>query len=593
MINVIPGLTGNLDFVIPGLTGNLDLRHSRLDRESFYYLCSTMRKIVLSLSFMLFAVLTALAQSGAASFGGRVVDENGPIEGVTVVAIHQGTNAQYSTTTDAGGWWQLPDVLTGGPYTLRIHYFGYNPLTVRGLYTYAGQNIVVDADLEAGTSYAYADEAATSLRLGPELGGGTVPVSPLGYDLVSQRIFTPVAFDVRQEASLYGMAQQWTVPTGASRFHGSAYGFASVTPGSTSSVTPGSTGSLSGLGGLNLATPLGNQDYQLFAGAQYDRYGLSAAGRFDARLGAANRLDVSGGRFADAAGSQAWAGGDWFTSLGDGKQSNRAQALWTSAPTQRQLLVEDDFTMAMGRQRLLAGVQFAHQNFLAADSTANRFDFYVQDAVRFGQRITLLGGVRFTFPFAFSPRLSLYYDILGNGKLVMRVGTAVYGRHGEGTVWKNLAAFDVALPLQTKLTIEGIYGQAWRKAFYISSHNVMDSHYALTARLERPFSDRLWALASYTRCDGSMTDRVMAGFSYKALYFSRFATTLSALYDGGNFIDDLSPASLSWEHTLEARLSQDFCFQAAGREHTLQLTAYVRTAFTSNTQFLFGLRYFL
>ena len=125
---------------------------------------------------LLWLGLPAAAQVTTASISGRIFDENGPIEGVTVVAIHQPTNTQYYATTGRGGWYQLLDVLPGGPYTLRVHYFSYKPLTVRNLFTYAGQNVVVDADLEAGTSEIRIDEAATSLRLGASLGGGAVPV---------------------------------------------------------------------------------------------------------------------------------------------------------------------------------------------------------------------------------------------------------------------------------------------------------------------------------------------------------------------------------------------------------------------------------
>ena len=203
------------------------------------------------------AAWTATAQVSTATLSGRIVDENGPIEGVTVVAIHQPTNAQYYATTGRGGWWQLLDILPGGPYTLRIHYFSYKPLTVRNLYTYAGQNVVVDADLEAGTSRVHTDEAATSLRLGPGLDGGVVPVSPLGFDLVSQRIFTPVDFDVRRESSLDGLSRQWTVPSGSSRFHASAFGF-------FDSASAGLSHFPAHLG-LTAATPLGSEDYQLFA----------------------------------------------------------------------------------------------------------------------------------------------------------------------------------------------------------------------------------------------------------------------------------------------------------------------------------------
>ena len=534
-----------------------------------------MRKTNLTLFFTLLLALPAAAQVSTATLSGRITDENGPIEGVTVVAIHQQTNAQYYTTTGRAGWWQLLDVLPGGPYTLRIHYFGYNPLTVRELFTYAGQNTVVDADLEAGSFSVHTDEAATSLKIGELLGGGVVPVTPLGYDLVGQRIYTAVPFDVRQEASLTGFSRQQITPVGSNRFHGSAAAY---------------YGSYAA-GGLSVATPLAGDDYQLFAGLRYDGLnGFAGSGRFDARFDSANRLDLSGGRLS---GDDSWAAAGFTTALRDGAASNRAQASWLGGFSSREMVFSDDFTLASGPQRLLGGVRFAHGSVFSADSSFTRFDFYVQDAVRLGQRVTLQAGIRFTFPFAFSPRVSVYYDVMGTGALVLRGGTAVYGVHGEGTVWKNLAAVDARLPMDFFLTLEGIYGQSWRRAFYISSHNVLDSHYALTARLERPFSKRAWALASYTRSDGSVTDLLMAGFSYKAQYLGRLATTLSALYTGCNLVDELSPASLTWTNAVEARLSQDIVVSLAGRDHTFQLTGYVRSDFAASTQFLLGLRYWL
>jgi hypothetical protein len=111
--------------------------------------------------------------------------------------------------------------------------------------------------------------------------------------------------------------------------------------------------------------------------------------------------------------------------------------------------------------------------------------------------------------------------------------------------------------------------------------------------LERPLSHRFWALASYTRSDGSMTDRIWGGISYKAVYLKRQATMVSVLYDGYSFVDELSPASLSWNHAIEARLSQDIGFLAGGRDHCFQLTGYIRAERTGNTQVLVGLRYML
>ena len=119
-----------------------------------------MIKKFLLLVFLL-AALPAAAQVTTASIGGRIVDDNGPVEGVTVVVIHQPSNTQYYTTTNARGWYQLSDVLPGGPYTVRIHYFSYKPLTVRELYTYAGQYSVIDANLEAGTTDIHVGDQMT------------------------------------------------------------------------------------------------------------------------------------------------------------------------------------------------------------------------------------------------------------------------------------------------------------------------------------------------------------------------------------------------------------------------------------------------
>lgn len=540
--------------------------------------------------------LPAMAQVSTSSLGGRVSDGDGPLEGVTVVAIHQPTNSQYYATTDARGRWQMLDLLPGGPYTLRIHYFGYDPISVRELYLYISQNTVVDADLEARTTRIVVDDAATSLRIGEGLGGGVVPVAPGTYDLVGQRVYAEVPFDVRQDAELYGATRLQVTPTGTSRFHGSLYGYYGLPLGTE---IPGQA---RGLFGATVSTPIASEDFLLYGGLQYDlQGGLMGTGRFDARFNEANRLDISGGRLSS---DEYWAMAGLSSAFLEGRASNRAQAGWYGDAASRSLAVSDNFTYVAGAQRLMAGVQFSRSAFTGLDSAATQVNVYLQDAIRLGRRVTLLAGLRFDFPFTFSPRLSLHYDILGTGKLVLRAGTAVYGRHGEGSVWKNLAAVDIGLPAAFRLTLEGVYGQSWRRLFYISTHNVLDSHYALTARLERPLANRLWAVASYTRSDGSCTDNVIGGFSYKAVYGRRFATMLSALYVGGSYVDDDSPASMSWSNSVEARLTQDFGWTIGSRDHALQLTAYARYApayvssgvtpgLTRGLTILAGLRYTL
>ena len=537
-----------------------------------------MMKHILTLLFLL-AAIPVPAQVNTATLGGRIFNGDGPVEGATVVAIHQQTNTQYYATAGRGGWYQFLDMLPGGPYTVRIHYFEYKPLTVRDLYVYAGQNTLVDADVEAGESYVRRDEAATSMRVGEAPTGGEVSISPFVYELVGQRTYTSVPFDVRQDAALSGVSMLQTTPAGSKRFNASAYGYAGF-PVSASSASPES---LSGPVGLTVSTPVAGEDYQLFAGLQYDSaFGFSGSGRFDARFSESNRLDVTGGRIP---GQDAWAAAGLTSSLADGHASNRLQAGWYGDSDRGQMVASDDFTYSIGRQRMLFGARFSHFRNHLADTTANRFDFYTQDAVRFGRRLTFAAGVRFSFPFTFSPRVSASYDILGNGGLVLRGGVAIFGRHGQSSTWKNLAAVDFRLPADFVLSVEGVYAQEWERLFIISSRNRLASRHELTARLERYFADDLWAVASYSASDGAVRGHIVGGFSWRKEYGRHSATRLAFLYNGYRPGDGASPdayvncsSAPLWLHGFEARLTQDFVFEAAGRDHTVQLTGSFRLA---------------
>ena len=546
-----------------------------------------MKKIVFSIFFALVLVLTARAQMMTTSLGGRIVDDAGPLEGVAVVVINQTTNAQYYATTNRGGWYHIQNIVPGGPFTVRIHHFNYNPLTERNLYLYAGQNVVVDADMEAGETFVRCDEAGTYMLVGEVLGepaaGGEVPFSPLSYSLMGQRVYTDVPIDVRQEASLRGVSKLQLTQSGSSTFHASAlgiYGFSSMGDGGRVRDFTGN---------LSVSMPLGSEDYQVFAGLQYGNLtGLEGVGRVDARFSESQRLDVSGGHYD----GETWAAAG-MTSVLSSSLSNRLQAGWNSVAGRQEFLFSDDISYAAGAHQLLLGVQGGRWSDTVLDTASSmHFDFYAQDIIRLGRRLTVQAGVRFRFPFAFSPRASLFYDVMGNGKLVLRTGTAVYGRPG-GSTWKSLAAVDVALPAQFIFTLEGIYGQVVKQMFYIKPGNVADSQHSIMARLERPLFNGAWAAAEYTRGDGPVRDQVTSGFYYKMAYASRFATSLALLYDGLSLIDDTSPASISWQNNLQARISQEFSFNAAGRDHRLQLTGYYRYDGDHTHSFLAGLRYFL
>ena len=57
---------------------------------------------------------------------GRVLDDQGgPMPGANVVVVEKETGTQYGTITDDKGYYHIPNMNPGGPYTLTISYVGF------------------------------------------------------------------------------------------------------------------------------------------------------------------------------------------------------------------------------------------------------------------------------------------------------------------------------------------------------------------------------------------------------------------------------------------------------------------------------------
>jgi len=79
---------------------------------------------------------------------GKVVDASGePLTGATVLAVEISTNTQYGTITDAGGYYQLPYMNAGGPYTLSVTFVGFQGFEKAGIYLTLGQTLKIDVVL--------------------------------------------------------------------------------------------------------------------------------------------------------------------------------------------------------------------------------------------------------------------------------------------------------------------------------------------------------------------------------------------------------------------------------------------------------------
>jgi hypothetical protein len=108
-----------------------------------------MRRILLFTSFVLIAMTGALAQGvTTSSISGKATDQNGEaLPGATVVALHTSSGSQYGITTDATGFFRIPNMRVGGPYTITVSFIGYNNFQLNNVYLSLGQNFKVDARL--------------------------------------------------------------------------------------------------------------------------------------------------------------------------------------------------------------------------------------------------------------------------------------------------------------------------------------------------------------------------------------------------------------------------------------------------------------
>ena len=86
----------------------------------------TATRWVVLLLFLLLPATGAWAQGTTASIVGQVVDENDePLPGANVVAVHQPTGTQYGVATNANGRYTLFNLRVGGPYTVTVSFVGY------------------------------------------------------------------------------------------------------------------------------------------------------------------------------------------------------------------------------------------------------------------------------------------------------------------------------------------------------------------------------------------------------------------------------------------------------------------------------------
>ncbi|MFP4228307.1 MAG: carboxypeptidase regulatory-like domain-containing protein [Salinivenus sp.] len=108
---------------------------------------------ILLLAALVFCPTLAQGQGvTSASIRGTVVDENDePLPGVNVVAVHEPSGSEYGTTTGEDGQFTLANVRVGGPYTIEASFVGYQSQRETDVRLDLGETETLDFELQQQT----------------------------------------------------------------------------------------------------------------------------------------------------------------------------------------------------------------------------------------------------------------------------------------------------------------------------------------------------------------------------------------------------------------------------------------------------------
>ena len=108
-----------------------------------------MKKIYTLLLLLLFSGL--YAQTTGSNIDGKLTDENGePLEGASIIATHEPTGTTFNATSVEGGFFNITNVIPGGPYTVTISEMESQERTIENINIDLGETFSVNISLSQG-----------------------------------------------------------------------------------------------------------------------------------------------------------------------------------------------------------------------------------------------------------------------------------------------------------------------------------------------------------------------------------------------------------------------------------------------------------
>lgn len=139
------------------------------------------------LTFVFVVLSTAVYGQGTttSSINGRVTDASGAsLPGATVKAVHGPSGSVYGNITSADGYYRMPNMRVGGPYTVTVTFVGYQEFKQENIFLTLGQSFKINAKL-SDTSVSLEGVEVVAERGGVFDGNRTGAETVIGIDQIN------------------------------------------------------------------------------------------------------------------------------------------------------------------------------------------------------------------------------------------------------------------------------------------------------------------------------------------------------------------------------------------------------------------------
>ena len=205
-----------------------------------------MKKILVLLTVVLLNVFAAGAQVTTAEITGVILDqENIPLPGANVTAVHTPTGTRYGTVTNFDGAFNLLNLRVGGPYTVTVSYVGFQTAVLEGINLNLGQTYNVDitmlsdaTELEAVVITSSRNQVVNSDRTGSETNIGRKELKTLPSISRSASDFYRLEPTASSNGSFGGRNDQFNNFSLDGSIFNNPFGLDAATPGGQTNAQP-------------------------------------------------------------------------------------------------------------------------------------------------------------------------------------------------------------------------------------------------------------------------------------------------------------------------------------------------------------------